>query len=78
MKPYRNLSGDSGVSAFEHGPGWINVQFKEGATYEYTAAGVGRRHLSQMKRHADAGRGLSTYISRHPEVRDGYTRRINV
>ncbi|MGV3661025.1 MAG: hypothetical protein ACO1TE_12630 [Prosthecobacter sp.] len=72
MEPYGHLNRDSGVTAFDLGKGWIRVRFQDGTVYEYTAASVGRRHLSQMKRLAEAGHGLSTYISTHPEVRDGY------
>lgn len=44
--------------------------------YEYTRASVGLAHLTEMKRRADEGRGLSTYISQNPQVRNGYARRL--
>ncbi len=74
MKRYVNQSGNSGVTAYEHGRDWIKVRFQDERIYEYTAKGVGRKHLKEMKRLADAGSGLSAYISEHPEVRDGYER----
>lgn len=75
MKPYGHSGAASGVRAYEYGPGWIRVQFQDGSLYKYTAQSVGRHHLKQMKLHADAGRGLSTYISTHPKVREGYVRK---
>jgi hypothetical protein len=73
MKPYRDIHGDSGVSAYEYGDDWIRVQFKHGHTYEYRASRIGLLHLSTMKRLADSGSGLSTYISTNSDVKNGYS-----
>ena len=70
MTPYRRLAGDSGVLAYRSAPTEIKVQFVDGRVYTYTYASAGRDQVEQMKRLAQAGRGLSTYISQH--VRDGY------
>ncbi len=75
MKPYKNLSGNSSVSAYELGDGWIRVRFNDGGTYEYRAVEIGAVHLKEMKRLADAGRGLATYINTNSRIRDGYSRR---
>jgi hypothetical protein len=75
MKRYQNLSGDSGVDAYEIGEDFIKVRFRQGAVYWYTGEGVGARHLAELKRLALSGRGLGTYISRHAEVREGYARK---
>lgn len=72
MKRYGNLSGNSGVSAYHLGRGWIQVRFKDDRIYKYTAKSVGRKHLDAMKRLAEAGEGLSSYISTHSEVREGH------
>jgi len=74
MKPYRNLRGDSGVSAYEYGPDWIRVQFRHGEIYEYRRDRVGAAQLAEMKRLADAHHGLTTFINTHPAVKQGYTR----
>jgi hypothetical protein len=73
MKAYRDINGDSGVSAYEYGDDWIDVQFKYGGTYRYLASGIGSVHLSAMKRLADAGDGLNAYINTHPEIKKGYS-----
>lgn len=75
MEPYRNLSGDSGVEAFEIGDDFVAVRFKSGTVYWYTAASVGARHLAALKRLAERGQGLSTYISQHAEVSEGYAKK---
>lgn len=77
MQPYQHSGGPSGVTAYDYGSDWIRVRLHDGGVYEYTASSVGRRRLNQMKRHADAGQGLSTYISTHSEVREGYVRRAH-
>lgn len=72
MQRYPNLSGDSGVTAYEIGVDHIIVQFRGGRSYRYSHARAGRQHVDRMKELAMAGRGLSTYISQH--VHDDYDR----
>ena len=69
MKRYANLSGDSGVVAYEIGHDSIRVKFRDGI-YLYTYARPGASHVEAMKGLAAAGRGLCTYISQH--VREAY------
>jgi len=70
MRAYGNLSGNSGVQAYESGPGYIRVRFVGGKTYLYTDASAGPRNVRRMQELASAGRGLATFIS--TTVRDGY------
>ncbi|WP_371747392.1 hypothetical protein [Caballeronia sp. Sq4a] len=63
MQPYRNVAGNSGVSAYEILRDGIRVRFADGRTYLYNYSESGRAHVEQMKRYARAGRGLSSYIS---------------
>ena len=74
MQPYANLSGQSGVVAYAIEADAVRLRFQGGDEYRYTAAGVGRDNLEQMVRLARQGRGLATFISRTPAVRDGYSR----
>lgn len=73
MERYRDIGGDSGVSAYETGPDYIRVQFSTGAVYRYTYASAGARNVEHMKRLAAAGDGLNAFINRH--VRKGYERK---
>lgn len=73
MNEYRNLSGDSGVTAYAFGPGYIRVRFIDGEIYEYTHKSAGKKAIEDMQRLAVAGKGLSTYISQH--VREKYESR---
>ena len=69
MKRYGNLSGNSGVVAYEIGPDFIRVWFTDGDPYKYTIATAGAFHVAQMKKLAIAGQGLSGYIATY---RPGY------
>jgi hypothetical protein len=64
MESYKNLSGNSGVEAFELSDDALIVRFRGGATYLYDYSVTGRAVVEQMKRLATEGQGLSTYISR--------------
>lgn len=74
MERYGNLSGDSGVVAYEIGEDAIAVEFREGHVYLYTTASAGAANVAEMQRLARAGRGLSSYIAR--VVRNGYARKL--
>lgn len=62
MQRYLNRSGDSGVVAYELGPASIAVRFVDGSVYVYDAKQPGASEVDEMKRLAQAGRGLSGYI----------------
>lgn len=64
MKRYKNISGHSGVVAYESGPNSIVVKFVDGSLYLYDERLPGREHVDAMKRRAARGEGLNTYISR--------------
>lgn len=75
MNRYRNLGGNSGVRAYEIGSDSIVVEFSDSGTYRYTHASTGASHVERMKRLAEAGQGLATYINQH--VRDRYDSRLD-
>ncbi len=64
MQLYRNLSGDSGVLAYEIGADYIKVQFEK-AIYLYTYRITGSRNIEEMKTLATNGRGLNTFIDKY-------------
>jgi hypothetical protein len=74
MRHYKNLSGDSGVTAYESGPGWIKIRFNNGTVYLYSDASAGVDNIAQMQCLAEAGRGLSTYIAQ--KVHEGFAKRL--
>lgn len=74
MEPYGNLSGNSGVVAYEIGRGSIAVEFREGRVYLYTDASAGAGNIAEMQRLARAGRGLSSFIAR--VVREAYAQKL--
>lgn len=74
MKPYKNLSGNSGVLAYEIGEDFIKVKFRKGGVYLYNYSVTGRDNVERMKELAEKGRGLSTFISRY--VREDYAEKL--
>ncbi|MBS1683571.1 MAG: hypothetical protein JSS76_02380 [Bacteroidetes bacterium] len=72
MTRYPNLSGNSGVSAYESGDDYIALQFHDGHVYIYDYSYPGKKHVEQMKKLAKAGRGLTTYVNKY--VRENYAR----
>ena len=63
MTPYRNLGGDSNVSAYENGADWVRVQFNDGSVYTYTVNSAGSNNINHMKSLAVRGYGLNGYIN---------------
>jgi hypothetical protein len=74
MPRYRNLSGHSGVASYETTSDSITLTFVNGERYVYTVASTGASAINRMKALANAGRGLSTFVSR--DVRDAYDRKL--
>ena len=75
MKPYQNLTGKSGIVAYDYDDTSIRVQFHDGKTYEYTMAQIGGANLEMLKRCADAGEGLNAAINKNPAIKNGFSRR---
>ena len=63
MEKYRNIAGNSGVSAYEIGSDYITIQFSDDSVYRYTYASAGKDNVERMKGLAEAGQGLNTFIS---------------
>jgi len=65
MKHYTDSDNDSNISAYEYGDDFIVVEFKDGSRYAYTYASAGSGNIEEMKRLANCGDGLNSFISRH-------------
>ena len=64
MKTYKNLSGNSGVVAYEIGRTFIKIKFEgESGIYTYDYKRPGKQLVELMKTLAAKGEGLSTFIS---------------
>ena len=74
MQRYKNLSGESGVLAYEIGDRAITVRFSGGERYLYTDQSAGADNIAEMQRLATLGSGLSTFISQ--VVKDRYARKL--
>ena len=75
MQRYKNLSGESGVLAYEIGDRAITVRFSGGDRYLYTDQSAGADNIAEMQRLATLGSGLSTYISQ--VVKDRYACKLD-
>lgn len=64
MTPYRDWDHDSGIRGYDIGSSHMDVQFKDGAVYRYTALSAGRANLDRMVVLARAGDGLNEFINR--------------
>jgi hypothetical protein len=67
-------SPDSSIVSYDCGPDWIDVRFRSGTRYKYTAASAGQHNIEEMQRLAERGKGLSAYITQH--VHDAYSRKF--
>jgi len=63
MQPYANNSGKSGVIAYLIGSDFIVVQFTHNSFYKYTYSSAGQSAVETMKRFAQSGSSLGTFIS---------------
>jgi len=77
MKPYLNLGGNSNVVAYEIEADSITVEFASGAHrfYLYDRHQPGTMHVENLKRLAQAGQGLNSYIGKNLRSATSYARR---
>ena len=75
MTPYKDISGDSGIVAYEIEGDSITIEFRKGGTYRYDANKPGAGHVSVMKGLAQSGDGLNTYINKN--VRKNFAAKLN-
>lgn len=74
MKIYYNLSGNSGITAYQFEDKHINIVFTDGTIYRYSYLKPGKIHIEKMKELALLGKGLATYINKY--IRDNYEKKI--
>ena len=74
MTPYGDATGGSGIAAYALGPGFIDVAFRDGGIYRYSARSVGAENLARMVQLARAGAGLNGFVNR--AVWGRYERRL--
>ena len=74
MKPYLNLHGDSGVTAYDTEDDSITVEFKDGGMYKYTYESACPDQVEEMKKLAHEGAGLNSYINKY--TRDLYEEKV--
>ena len=73
MEKYRDLSGNSGVTAYESLEDGIVLQFGGEEFYLYDYLKPGKDLVENMKVLAEKGVGLTTYVNQN--VRENYRRK---
>ena len=71
MVRYQN--GESGVQFYDCGDDFIRIQFADGTVYLYTYGSAGSSNIEEMKRLAQIGKGLNTFINKN--VRGNFAKR---
>jgi len=74
MKRYKNMSGNSGILAYEIDNNSITIQFRVGGIYLYNTRRPGGYLLEQMKSLAISGVGLNTFINKY--IRKNYDKKL--
>lgn len=67
MEEYLNHA--SGIAAYEIGPDFIRIKYKDNSIYRYTNKSTGVENIKQMKCLAMNGKGLNTFINQHVRLR---------
>ena len=75
MEIYANKNGDSGVARYQVGDSHIIIEFKpnkysKDTFYKYTYVSAGQVAVEEMRRLAEQGHGLHSYIT--TKVKKGY------
>lgn len=64
MIKYKDINGDSGIEAYEIGLDKISVKFRNTAKiYVYSYASAGKENIEHMKKLAQSGDGLNSFIN---------------
>lgn len=74
MQPYKNITDNAGVTAYEIGDDFIIVEFQDGSIYLYNYKSTSKADIEQMKILAVTGHGLTTFINQH--VREHYAKKL--
>ena len=73
MNRYKDIDGDSGITAYEVGTDFLRVEFDNKAIYRWTYASAGPQHVEAMKILTAHNDELNAYINRF--VKKLYARR---
>ena len=69
MPRYNNLSGNSRIAAYEIGEDFIKIQFHDDGIYLYNSHSAGWPSIETMKRLAEDGKGLNTFVDTYVKKR---------
>jgi hypothetical protein len=65
MKQYSNISGESRIIGYDEGQDYIIIYFENGSEYTYSYDSAGEQNVEEMKKIADGGAGLNSFINQN-------------
>jgi hypothetical protein len=65
MAHYNDVSGTSGITAFQSNNDSITIEYKGGSAYLYSDQVAGSANVGHMKTLAASGQGLNSFINKH-------------
>lgn len=74
MEDYKNTSGDSGIKAYEILDQAIKILFTDDSIYLYTYESSGKSAIEIMKKLANKGIGLTTFINQ--QIKDNFAEKL--
>jgi len=73
---YQSPNNSSSIATYKYGSDWICVKFRKSSVYEYTYISAGKSNVEKMKKLADSGNGLNTFINKN--VRKRYSKKFTL
>lgn len=64
MYTYKDVGGNSGITAYDSGVDWFMIRFKDGSLYLYTKQSTTPERIEYMRELALQGKGLNSYVTR--------------
>ena len=64
MREYGNGNGNSGITGYEIGTDYIDIEFRNAKVYRYKEANIGRLNFLNMIVAAIIGSGLNSFINK--------------
>jgi len=74
FRRYKNLGGKSTVARYELAKDAVTIEFKDHSVYRYTNQSADPANIGEMKKLAEAGKGLGTFIE--AKLKDRFLRKI--
>jgi len=65
MQPHKDLRGTSGITQYESGDDYIDLEFRGDKVYRYDGVKPGSVHVTKMKELASSDADLANYVNQN-------------